>query len=154
MESGGLGVGAQIEPVLQQLRQLLLLRPAQPRQLGWWRKQPVARSAQGGGSSSGEPHGLYAAVGCRRLSGSEAGALEIVDHRGDVGRVAVQSPGELTHRLLLIRIDREEGAQSGLGYPEFASDLGPPEALLQDETHQLMPGLNQEGICISRLTAT
>ena len=67
-----------------------------------------------------------------------------------IGRVAVHRGGELAHRLWLTWINGEEGAQAGLRNPEVGGDLGPPEALLQDESHQLLPGLDQQRVRVTR----
>jgi hypothetical protein len=115
--------------LLEHPSELLLFGLGQLGQLRWWGEQSVARSAQRRIPTAGKHDGLDTAICGRRPPSCEARSLEIVDHRGYVGRIAVHCGGQLAHRLRPARVDRQQSAQGGLRYAELVGNLGPPEAL-------------------------
>jgi hypothetical protein len=70
-----------------------------------------SRIAQRRIPTAGKHDGLDTAICGRRPPSCEARSLEIVDHRGYVGRIAVHCGGQLAHRLRPARDYRQQSAQ-------------------------------------------
>ena len=73
--------------MLKHPSELLLFGLGQLGQLRWWGEQSDARSAQRRIPTAGKHDGLDTAICGRRPPSCEARSLEMVDHRGDVGRI-------------------------------------------------------------------
>ena len=56
-----------------------------------------------------------------------------------LGGVAVHGEREVAHRSRRVGIDREQGAQAGLGDSQLRCDLGPAPPLVQNQLHQQAP---------------
>ena len=97
--------------MLKHPSELLLFGLGQLGQLRWWGEQSDARSAQRRIPTAGKHDGLDTAICGRRPPSCEARSLEIVDHRGYVGRIAVHCGGQLAHRLRRARDYRQQSAQ-------------------------------------------